>query len=91
MKDERNILPPEAPEPARWPWIVGALVAALVWWVWSASNDPENQAKSRARDAISLCWDEQAKKSPAPAEARFVAGACEGMEADFVQKYGVRP
>ena len=52
---------------------------------------PEAQAKADARGAISLCWENQAKKSNDPATARFVAGACEMMESDFKTKYGVSP
>lgn len=47
--------------------------------------------KARARDAIDLCWKEQSRKSLDPGSARFVAGACELMEDQFRQKYGVNP
>lgn len=53
--------------------------------------DPATQEKRRARDAIALCWDDQKKKSLTPDAARFLAGACERMEADFRQKYNASP
>ena len=56
-----------------------------------SKNDPAFQAKSSARRAIELCWDEQKRKSLDPGSQRFIAGACEKMERDFVQQYGVNP
>lgn len=68
-------------------WSVGGVVAFLAF----GFMLPKDEAKSRARDAISLCWSEQGRKSATPGEARFIAGTCESMEADFQRKYGVRP
>jgi hypothetical protein len=91
MEAERNQLPPVEDGPARWPWVVGGIAALLAWWVWSTSNDPAQQEKARARDAIAACWQDQGRKSLAPDAQRLVAGACEQMEAAFTSKYGVRP
>lgn len=55
------------------------------------SGTPEGKAKSQARMAIDLCWSDHGKKSLSDDAKRFVAGACEKMEADFLSKYGVKP
>lgn len=47
--------------------------------------------KTSARDVISLCWKEQARKSLSAQEAQFVARTCERMEEDFAKKYGHAP
>ena len=52
---------------------------------------PKADSKYNARFAIDTCWEEQKRKSLDPAQQRFIAGACEGMEAKFVAKYGHRP
>lgn len=72
-------------------WIVGLAVAAFVVFAIVDANDPTSQAKASARNAIELCWSEQSRKSLTPGTQRFVAGACEQMERDFVQKYHARP
>jgi hypothetical protein len=41
--------------------------------------------------AIELCWNEQKRPSLEPGEARFVAAACEKMEADYRAKHGRNP
>lgn len=56
-----------------------------------ASNSPEGQAKIRERDKIAFCWKEQERKSLGDAEKRFIAGACERLEAEFQQRYNDRP
>jgi hypothetical protein len=38
-----------------------------------------------------LCWQEQKRKSLSPDLGRFVAGACEKMEADFRAKHHREP
>lgn len=68
----------------------GGLV--LVFFVWGAmQSGPEADAKSRERAAIEMCWQEQGKKSHAPAESRFIAGACERMQEEFRAKHNVAP
>ncbi len=44
-----------------------------------------------AREAIALCWKEQQRKSLDQSSAQFVAGACERMEANYIQKHGRKP
>lgn len=82
----------DAPEfRIRWWWIVGAALVLLVGWAISAGNTPEAKEKQRLRDAIDLCWQEQGRKSMTPGQGRFVAGACELLEREFVEKYRHRP
>lgn len=47
--------------------------------------------KAKARGLIEACWKEQGKKSLSPADARFIAGACESKEREFKAKYGLNP
>lgn len=53
--------------------------------------DPEAEAKAVARKTIELCWQEQQRKSLSPDTQRFIAGACEQAEADFIRRYGHKP
>ena len=50
-----------------------------------------DKEKSKARQVIEMCWDEQERKSLSAGEAQFIAGACERMEEDFLRKYGHKP
>lgn len=71
-------------------WVVGGLLAAFL--IFAAMPvSPERQAKRDARAAIELCWEGQGKKSNSPSVGRFIAGACEKMEDDFVKQYGHKP
>ena len=77
-----------------WKWILGVpagLFAIVMVFGTAVNNSPEGQARSRDRQAIALCWQEQGRKSIEPGVARFVAGACERMESDFSSKWGVKP
>lgn len=68
-----------------WKWLLGLPVGVLVVLFVIGScvgNTPEGRERSNKRAAIEQCWKEQAKKSNDPATARFIAGACERMEAD---------
>ena len=69
---------------------VGLLVVFLGFGAIKA-NTPEGKEKSKLRTAIELCWSEAKKQSNTPSQARFVAGACEQMEADFKAKFRVDP
>lgn len=73
-----------------WKWLLGVPVGGfiLLMIIGSCAADP---AKQSERSAIDLCWQEQKRKSLDPGSARFVAGACERMEANFLAKHGVRP
>jgi hypothetical protein len=55
------------------------------------SQSPDAQARSRQRDVIRRCWDEQEKKSLSPELARFVAGTCEKLEANYRTKWNREP
>lgn len=70
---------------------VGALIALFFLIGVLSSNSPEGQAKAQKRASIDLCWQDQGRKSLDPGTARFVAGACERLESDFVREFGVRP
>jgi len=48
-------------------------------------------ASDQDRMAIKLCWKDQERKSLTPAEQRFIAGACESMEAKYREKHGRIP
>lgn len=77
-----------------WKWVLGVPVGgfALVMIVGScAGRDPNVAARVSEKDAISYCWEQQAKKSLDPATARFAASACERMESDFRTKWGFNP
>lgn len=73
----------------------GAAVAILIFAFLTLgamqSSSPEGQARSKDRDAISYCWQQQKDPSLDPATQRFVAATCEKMEADFRTKYGADP
>lgn len=71
-------------------WALGGLTLFVLWAVMRTPS-PEEEAKSRLRRAIDLCWEEQSRKSLPPEQARFIAGACEKMESDFRSTYRVNP
>lgn len=75
-------------------WVLGVPIAIfLPFFIYGifASQTPEGKAKQASRDSIDLCWREQGRKSLAPSEARFVAGACEILEKRFRDTYGLNP
>jgi hypothetical protein len=90
---DRPNTPPPPPHSTRriWPWFVAAPILAFFAFGFYASNTPEGKARAQARQGIETCWDEQKRKSFSPGEQRFIAGACERMEADFRQRYGASP
>lgn len=73
--------------------LIGVIVIVVLFLAWGAklSNTPVGKEKAAARDAIDLCWKNQERKSSTPQESGLVASACEMMENDFANKYGVRP
>lgn len=71
-------------------WLGGAVAAFLIFGA-TVGNTPEAKARMASKDAISLCWKEQERKSLTPGAQRFVAGACEKMEADYRAKWGRNP
>lgn len=68
-------------------WVVGGAVGLFLLWAFARTESPEERAMWAAKDTIGLCWKEQGRKSLPPDQARFIAGACERMEADFRTKY----
>lgn len=77
-----------------WPWIVGTPIALFVGLMIIgaiASNTPRGEEKAKARNVISLCWEEQSDKSLDPESQRFIASACKKLEQDFRANYGVEP
>nr|WP_139183761.1 hypothetical protein [Pseudomonas sp. NFPP33] len=84
----------EAPKTKIWPWIIGIPVILFVGLMiigFFASNSPRGQEKAKARDAISLCWEEQQDKSITPESQRFIASVCYKMEQEFRDKYRASP
>lgn len=81
----------KVPKSKTWLWIVLAVPVLFLGFGYIKSQDPEVAARSQARSAIDLCWSEQGKKSLTTGQSRFIAGACEKMESDYVEKYGRRP
>lgn len=71
--------------------VAGAIVVAFFGFGAVMSNTPEGQTRIKARDAIAFCWEEQGRKSLDAASQRLAAGACEGMENAYEQKFGRRP
>lgn len=85
--------PPQSRSRVNWPiWIVGALAVWIFWSLGVSQYDsPAAKERRHAEEAIRLCWQEQQRKSFTPGEQRFIAGACERMDADYLRKYGSRP
>ena len=84
----------EVPGPKIWPWVVGIPAAILTVFLMigaERASSPEGKARSKARAAISYCWEQQDRKSLSLGSQQFIAGACEQMEQEFMDKYGVSP
>jgi hypothetical protein len=71
--------------------IVGALFLMFLLIGFSLGSTPEAKQRAKERTAIDYCWKEQRRASLTPAEARFIAGACEKMEDDFRAKHHRNP
>lgn len=74
-----------------WLWLPVGGIAAFLVFGFAANSTPEGQEKSRQRRAIALCWETQGRKSLSQEAQRFAASACEQMEAEFRQRWGVNP
>lgn len=72
-------------------YLIGGAMALFVLYALTRPSTPEAQDMRVRQLAIEACWDDQRRKSNAPAQAQFIAGACERMEADFRAKYGRSP
>jgi hypothetical protein len=77
--------------PNWWIWGPVALVVAFFGYGFIVNSTPEGKERSRARDAIRLCWDEQSRKSLSSGSQQFIAGACESMERDYTSRYQAKP
>lgn len=82
---------PKPSKPKLWLWIPLGLVAVFFGFGALVGNSPQEQAKSRDRRAIELCWSDQGRKSLEPGAQRFAASVCELMEKEFVDKYRSKP
>jgi hypothetical protein len=73
-----------------WKWVLGVPVVLFVAMmiIGGLSSD---DGKGLERDTINLCWKDQERKVFDPETARFIARACEKLEADFLKKHGHRP
>lgn len=71
--------------------VIAGLVVAFVLWALIRTPSPDEQAQSSQRRAIELCWSDQQRKSLPPDQARFIAGACESMEAQYRTRWGRAP
>lgn len=72
------------------PWIMVALIVLILLFS-AAANNYRPDEKSKARDAIRLCWQEYEKKSLSAGEKQFVASACEKMEREFKSGFHENP
>ncbi len=71
--------------------ILGVLVVGFFGFGFILASSPDGKARSHERDVIAYCWQQQERKSIEPAMARFVAGTCEKLEADFRVKWNREP
>lgn len=77
-----------------WKWLFGVPIGGFVLLMIvgaCAGNTPDGKERQASRDAISLCWSEQGRKSLDSGTARFVASTCEKMESDYRAKWGRNP
>lgn len=74
-----------------WLWIPLGAVALFVLWALVREQSPQDRQRMLDRLAIEECWKDQQRKSHDPGTARFIAGACEKMEADFRAKHNATP
>lgn len=70
---------------------VAAAFAVFVVWAVVRTPSPEEVERRVAERAIETCWTDQQRKSLEPSQARFIAGACEKMEADYKKLHGRNP
>jgi hypothetical protein len=71
--------------------IAGALLLAFLAYGFYVANTPDGEARIKERRTIEACWEQQGRKSLTPQAARFVAGACEKLEADYRAKWNRDP
>lgn len=85
-----------AAKPKSWMWLklliglpIGLFVFMMI--VGNLTSNAPMDTKTRDREAIKLCWEEQSRKSLDPATARFAASTCEMMEREFRGKHNAQP
>jgi hypothetical protein len=71
--------------------VVGFLFALFIIYVFVNSSSPEAQQRMNDSYSIEQCWNNYNMKSNTEPQKRFIAGACEKMEADFKAKHGRAP
>lgn len=81
----------EPSKPKWWVWITIGVLGSVFALAYFVGSTPEAQEQSHERAVIDRCWAEQKRPSLEPDVARFIASACEKMEADFRQKHGQNP
>lgn len=83
---------PKRPKRTKWwLWLPLGAIAAFLGFGAVLNSTPEGQAKSRDRQAIALCWSNQASRSNSAGSAQFIAGACERMEREYRARYNAEP
>lgn len=70
--------------------LIGAAVLFGIFLVIGATADDGPGSAIHDGLAIDSCWGEHDRKSIAPAEKRFMAGACEKMEREFQERHGYK-
>lgn len=70
-----------------WLWIPLGAIAVVLGFGSYVANTPEGQARSRARAAIDLCHKEAQRNQNNPT----AVGACQTMDSDFKNRFGVNP
>lgn len=71
--------------------VICALLVLFFSFGFYKSSTPEGKEKASERASIDYCWGSHEKKSNSYGQQRFIASACEKMEADFLTKWGVKP
>lgn len=83
---------PKRPARTKW-WLWGPLGLVVAFLAFGAivGSSPDAMAKSEDRERIDYCWGETKDPTFDAGLSRFVAGACQKMESDFVAKWGHKP
>lgn len=72
-------------------WLAGGFVAFLAFGAVLRANDPNTDAKDKAKAVLELCRREQNDELKSIAERRFIRGACDMKRDEYIQKYGYNP
>lgn len=71
--------------------VLAGLVVAFVLWALLRTQSPDEMEQATLRRSIDLCWADQQRKALTPDQARFIAGACESMVAQYRSRWGHAP